>query len=778
MDIVAGKKYYTSLDLKSAYNQIPVVREDQHKTAFISPLGLYQFVRMPFGLINAPATFQRIMINLFRDNKFENVVCYLDDIVIFSDNVDQHVETIDRVLSKLEEVGLKLNVDKCKFFKSKILFLGHKVSERGLEADDEKLKAVRDWPTPKSLREVRTLLGFCSYYRKFVKGFSGIVAPLNKLIVEVNEKEGKPVSRRRSKGVNVEWNTECDQAFTKLKTALCSSPILVVPNWDEKFIVETDASASGLGAVLSQIVGKYEKRVVAYASRSLRRGEQNKSNYSSKKLEFLAVVWAITEKFSYYLRGSSCVVITDNSAVSYISHKKELTSLEQRWMARLADYDITYKYRPGKENVVADALSRVRNIGNGDTEIKEYDDDEVELGLVETVPMMERDKLRIEQNNDSVIRKALLIASKNGYVGRLVVRDGVLYEKREGYDDRLMVPSSLVGEVLRGAHEDNGHQGIERTTQKINEMYTWIGKYRDIRSYIRRCETCSKAKELCKKPKIRMGSLSAKKPLAILFIDFMTVDKASDGRESILVMSDAYTKYTKAIPTRDQTALTVAKVIMNEWIFNFGVPDRIHSDQGRNFMSSLIKELCGLFGIEQSNTTPYHPMGNGQVERMNRTIQNLLRTLSVNEKKKWPSHLNKLTYVYNRTPHAVTGYSPFYLMFMRKEKLLVDRKLGGITEYEGSDWVEDTRCKMKEVERIVRESSNMEQIVDMKYDTLEIGDIVRVKNRVLGRRKLQNSWGDKKWTVIEKLGDNAVYRIKNNECIKCENLMNLKRVNE
>ena len=186
-------------------------------------------------------------------------------------------------------------------------------------------------------------------------------------------------------------------------------------------------------------------------------------------------------------------------------------------------------------------------------------------------------------------------------------------------------------------------------------------------------------------------------------------------------------------------------------------------------MSSLIKELCGLFGIEQSNTTPYHPMGNGQVERMNRTIQNLLRTLSVNEKKKWPSHLNKLTYVYNRTPHAVTGYSPFYFMFMRKEKFLVDRKLGGITEYEGSDWVEDTRCKMKEVERIVRESSNMEQIVDMKYDTLEIGDIVRVKNRVLGRRKLQNSWGDKKWTVIEKLGDNAVYHIKNNECIKCEN---------
>ena len=161
------------------------------------------------------------------------------------------------------------------------------------------------------------------------------------------------------------------------------------------------------------------------------------------------MVWAITEKFSYYLMGSSCVVITDNSAVSYISHKKELTSLEQRWMARLADYDITYKYRPGKENVVADALSRVRNIGNGDTEIKEYDDDEVELGLVETVSMMERDKLRIEQNNDSVIRKALLIASKNGYVGRLVVRDGVLYEKREGYDDRLMVPSSLVGEVLR-----------------------------------------------------------------------------------------------------------------------------------------------------------------------------------------------------------------------------------------------------------------------------------------------------------------------------------------
>ena len=375
LDIVAGKRYYTSLDLKSAYNQIPVVSEDQHKTAFISPLGLYQFVRMPFGLINAPATFQRIMVNLFRESSFKNIICYLDDIVIFSDNVDQHLDTIERVLSRLEDVGLKLNIEKCNFFSSEILFLGHTVSIRGVETDSDKIKAVRDWPVPKSLREVRTLLGFFSYYQKFVKGFSKIVSPLNKLIVEVNMREGKPVSRRRSKGVMVEWNSECDQAFSTLKTALCSSPVLVVPNWDNGFIVETDASASGLGAVLSQLVG-HEKRVVAYASRSLRRGEQNKANFSSKKLELLAVVWAITEKFSYYLRGSKCVVIID------------------------------------------------------------------------ILPIMERDNLVLEQSKDMVIKNALVVAGKNDYVGRLVIKEGVLFEKREGHNDRLMVPRSLVIDVV------------------------------------------------------------------------------------------------------------------------------------------------------------------------------------------------------------------------------------------------------------------------------------------------------------------------------------------
>ena len=330
-------------------------------------------------------------------------------------------------------------------------------------------------------------------------------------------------------------------------------------------------------------------------------------------------------------------------------------------------------------------------------EVEDYEGDIAELGIIDILPIMERGNLVLEQSKDMVIKNALVVAGKYDYVGRLVIKEGVLFEKREGHNDRLMVPRSLVIEVLRGAHEENGHQWIDKTTSKINETYTWLGKYRDIRMYIRKCEICSKANEAYRKPRVIMGSLAANKPLAILFIDFMTVDKASDGRENILVMSDAYTKYTKAIATRDQTALTVAKVIMNEWIFNFGVPDRIHSDQGRNFMSALVKELCLLFGIQQSKTTPYHPIGNGQVERMNRTIQSLLRTLSVNEKNKWPLHLNKLTYVYNRTPHAVTGYSPFYLMFMREERLLVDRRLVGIKEYEGSDWVEDTRSKMKEV---------------------------------------------------------------------------------
>ena len=224
----------------------------------------------------------------------------------------------------------------------------------------------------------------------------------------------------------------------------------------------------------------------------------------------------------------------------------------------------------------------------------------------------------------------------------------------------MVVPRELIREILQGVHDANGHQGIDRTVARISLKYIWVGRYRDIKEYIDKCEICQVSKGGGRNPKIDMGYLGATRPLELVFLDFVNIDKSSDGRESILVMTDSYTKFTRAIPTRNQLAITVAKILMNEWIYCYGTPERIHTDQGRNFQAEVVREICKLFNINQSRTSPYHPEGNGQCERMNRSIINLLRVLCTEEKSKWPIHLPKMIHAYNIMPHATTGFSPFF----------------------------------------------------------------------------------------------------------------------
>ena len=275
LEALKGAKIFSCFDLKSAYNQIKVNKSDQHKTAFSSPSGLYEFTRMPFGLVNAPATFQRIMSNIFRDEIFKYVVCYLDDILVYSKSWSDHIKHVRVVMGKLAEVGFRLNMKKCKLGLNEVTFLGMNISEKGMGTNVEKTRAIKNWPRPVNLRDLRSFLGVGSYYMKFIKGYAEMVAPLTKLI-RTGIEEGK-VSRRRSKRVGISWNGECEEAMIKLKDRISNAPVLSLPIYGEPFIVETDASNKGLGAVLSQrIEGKI--RVIAFASRALSTGERVEAN--------------------------------------------------------------------------------------------------------------------------------------------------------------------------------------------------------------------------------------------------------------------------------------------------------------------------------------------------------------------------------------------------------------------------------------------------------------------------------------------------------------------
>ncbi len=355
LDTLTGARWFSTMDLASGYNQVPVTEGDKPKTAFCTPFGLFEWNRMPFGLCNAPSTFQRLMERLFGDQQCRSLLLYSDDIIVFSSSIEQHLERLEVVLGRLGRERLKARWEKCAFLQPEVRYLGHVISAKGMATDPSKVLAVAQWRRPASATELRSFLGFASYYRWFVEGFAKIAAPLHRLAAAFSGGKGKSGKRAES-GFTDAWREQCEDSFEELKRLLTTAPVLAYAEFSLPFILEVDASYGGLGAVLSQ-EQEGQVRPVAFASCSLRPTERNMSNYSSMKLEFVALKWAMTKKFREYLLSSRCVVFTDNNPLSHLSTAK-LGAIEQRWAAQLAAFNFEIRYRSGRCNRNADALSR------------------------------------------------------------------------------------------------------------------------------------------------------------------------------------------------------------------------------------------------------------------------------------------------------------------------------------------------------------------------------------------------------------------------------------
>ena len=349
LDCLNGTVIFTSLDLKAGYWQVEMDEESIPYTAFtVGPLGFYECVRMPFGLTNTPATFQRLMESCLGDYHLKYCRIYLDDIIIFSKTPEEHINQLRKVFEKLDEAGLRLKPSKCEFFKDQLEYLGHIVSKDGIETNPKKIMAIVKWPRPKNITQVRSFLGFCNYYHKFIKNYAQIVKPLYLLITGDNA---------RKKTNELEWTDTCEQAFGRLKEICSETPVLAYADYTKVFKIHTDASEMGLGAVLYQDQDDGTTRVVAYASRNLSKSEKR---YHSSKLEFLALKWSVCQQFHEYLYGDKFQVYTDNNPLTYMLTSAKLDATGQRWVAALANYDFTIHYRSGKQNIEADALSRVK----------------------------------------------------------------------------------------------------------------------------------------------------------------------------------------------------------------------------------------------------------------------------------------------------------------------------------------------------------------------------------------------------------------------------------
>lgn len=783
-------QYFSTLDLASGYWQVPVAEKDQAKTAFITPMGLFDFCRMPFGLSNAPATFQRLMERCLGDMNFEAILIYLDDIIVFAPTKEEHLHRLEQVLLRLEQFGLKLKPRKCHLLKISLEYLGHVVSREGVQPTPDKILAVQGWKIPGTVTELRAFLGLVGYYRRFIQDFAKIAEPLHELLRGVATD-----IRNRA----VAWGLAQEEAFVRLKRALTQAPILAYADFDQPFILYTDGSHKGLGAVLSQVQDGKE-RVIAYGSRSLRETERNPDNYSSFKLELLAVVWAVTEKFAEYLTATQFEIVTDNNPLAHLETAK-LGALEQRWVARLAKFSYKIRYRPGKSNANADALSRFPvDLPYGLTEEEREDQEIPDLtrirpGTVKTkktscgillqnswqdwVAQQERDpdvqtirKWKETEHWPSASERLSLSPFGRKILqqwDQLVVRTGLLC--RHTYLEaelrtiwQIVLPEGSVRALVVEAHEDGAHLGVNKTLQWVRRQYFIPGLQTVVEEVCRACKRCAIAKSIEQRAPVQ--TIKTGRPLEMLMVDYVMVGESVSGYQYALVMTDHFTKFTVVVPTMDQTADAAAKAIVEHFIRRYGCPERIHSDQGACFQGRVMEKLCQTYGIQKSRTTPYHPQGNGACERFNRTLLQMLRTLEAEKKRRWPDFVPELVWVYNNRVHQTTGYAPYFLLFGRPRREMQDLDLTLPEDDEGwtpIGWVEEQRRRLTVAGRVTAENISSTVHPSPSRTT---GGPLHDGQRVLVREKRPRNKLSERWEVIPYVvqrrvsPDNPVYDVR------------------
>lgn len=735
------------------------------------------------------------------------------------------------MFDRLHEHGLKLKPSKCQLVRKEVQYLGHLVSAEGIRTDPEKISRVRDWVRPTNRKEVLQFLGFAGYYRRYVGGYSSIAAPLYRLTT--GDPRKKIRGRKTSLGPELPflWTTECEEAFQSLKQKLTTAPVLGYPDYSLPFVLQTDASGQGLGAVLVQVQDGAE-RVIAYASRGLSPAE---SRYPAHKLEFLALKWAVTDKFYDHLYGRPFSVQTDNNPLKYVMSSAKLDATGQRWVSRLSTFHFDIQYRRGQCNANADALSRMSNqevtqvlqtcpqrVGinvrvHGETQptlepggppdentaAENPDSQDLGPGMssepyrevgTESLPAMTKQEIRVGQKEDSVIGPVLHYKSLNrkpsrservsggGQVclllkewRRLMVRDGIMYrhiqDGQRGVVEQLVLPEKLHTAVKTALHDDSGHLGFERTLQMIRERFYWPRMFQEIKAWCEQCERCCLRKTPTAGSRAPLVSIHSSAPMELVCVDFLTLEKSKGGIENVLVVTDHFSRYAQAYPTKDQKASTVAKTLWKNFFCRFGFPAKLHADQGRNFESTVVKELCKCTGIKKTHTTPYHPQGNGTTERFNRTLMNMLGTLEPHLKPRWHEHLDAMTHAYNCTQHDSTGYTPYYLMFGRHPRLPVDLIFGLSTASEPrgySDYVQILYDSLSQAYAQANQTSRHAKAQQKKhYDRKAKGQVFIPGDRVLvkvchveGRQKLGDRWEARPYIVVKKQLNTPVYVIR------------------
>lgn len=675
-----GSKFLTSLDMKEAFWSVPLDESCKEYTAFQTPDGLFQYRRMPMGLKTASAVFSRHVDRMLGEMKFTNVLAYIDDLLVFSSTEEEHLNVLGQLFGRLSQFNMTLGAKKCSLFADSVGFLGHIVDREGVKPDQAKMKAIKAMRLEdiQSKQQMESALGLMSYYRKFVANFSSVEKPLRMKCT------AGPSAWRRRNG-HVVYTKEEHTAFKTLRDALTEDPVLAHPDWEAPSELHCDASIVGLGCVLTQRVGGVE-RVISYASRSITSAE---ANYSIWELECLAIVWA-TRLFRMYLTGSEFKVVTDSSAAAHIIGPKSKSASGRllRWSLALQDFwPFAVEHRAGKRHGNADGLSRnpldsTEPYGEGPTEIQPasllafratttayFDDVDSTAGNAT--------EFAAHQAKDAWCSMMAKNAKADPAPGDVYAKSGLLLRKaRENAgNDQVLVPKCLRAFVLRRYHglPVSGHLGKRRTFINIARGYYWHGMRRDVARWVAACLTCRRRKTPRPMNAGEPGEVSiATRPWQVVAIDIVSASvKAASGCTKILTILDLFTRYVVAVPLRKANTKEIGGVLFAHLFCRFGKPDRIHSDDGKEFMNKALEALCAKWSITRTTTGGYQPQAN-PVERYHRFLNSTMTMLSTKFGGEWPDYLPAAIFAYNASTNDATGYMPHELVHGQRPCLLQD----------------------------------------------------------------------------------------------------------